>query len=81
MLILILIDVHNLPLVFSFEKGLNGQIHSSSYFQRSIKKFPPPAKFPNPPPPPPPHLLTLFEKSCPLFYKIFNPLHPRRELF
>ena len=49
MLILILIDAHDLPVAFSFEKGLNGQIHSSSYFQRSIKKFPP-AKFPIPPP-------------------------------
>ena len=55
MLILILIDAQYLQNVaFSFEKGGNGQSHSSSDSDYQIKKFPPtPAKFLPPPPPPP----------------------------
>ena len=50
MLTLILINVQHLKNVaFSFEKGLNGQNHSSSVSCRPIKKFPP-AKFLIPPP-------------------------------
>ena len=42
MLILILIDVQYLQkAVFSFEKGSNGQNHSSSGFHHPVKKFPP----------------------------------------
>ena len=65
MLILILIDVQYLPkVVFNFEKGSNGQKHSSSDSHHPIRKFPP-AKFPIPlqlgeiPQP-----LILFEKPC-----------------
>ena len=43
MLILILIDVQYLSkVVFSFEKGPNGQDHSSSSSPHPIKKIPPP---------------------------------------
>ena len=46
MLILILMNVKYLQnVVFSFEKGLNGQNHSSSGSHNSIEKSPP-AKFP-----------------------------------
>ena len=58
MLILILIDAQYLQNVaFSFEKGANGQSHSSSDSDYQIKKFPPtPAKFLPPSPPTPfPH--------------------------
>ena len=42
LLILILIDVKYLQnIVFSFEKGLNGQNHSSSGSHHPVKKFPP----------------------------------------
>ena len=48
MLILVLIDVQYLRnVVFSFEKGLNGQIYSSSDSHYLIKKLPP-AKILNP---------------------------------
>ena len=51
MLILILIDAQYLQnIVFSFEKGSNGQIDFSSGFHHPIKN--PPAKFPIPPPTP-----------------------------
>ena len=54
MLILILIKVQYLQkVVFSFEKGLNGQNHSPSGSHILIKNTPP-AKFLIPPPPPPP---------------------------
>ena len=57
MLILILIDVQYLQkVVFSFEKGLNGQKHSSGS-HHSIKNFLQ-QNFPSP------HLLTLFGKPC-----------------
>ena len=50
MLISILIDVqYSQKAVFSFEKGLNGQNHSSSGSHQSVKNFPP-AKFLIPPP-------------------------------
>ena len=35
--------------VFSFEKGLNGQNHSSTHFHHPMKKSLPSPKFPNPP--------------------------------
>ena len=51
MLILILIDVHySQKDVFSFEKGLNGENHSSSGSHHPLKKIPP-AKFLIPPTP------------------------------
>ena len=40
MLIFILIDVQYLHNVFSFEKGSNGQSHSSSISHHLVKKFP-----------------------------------------
>ena len=41
MLILILINVQNLQIVvFSFEKGLKGQKHSSADFHQPIKQSP-----------------------------------------
>ena len=47
---MILIDVHYLQkAVFSFEKGLNGQNHSSLGSLHPVKKFPP-VKFAIPPP-------------------------------
>ena len=50
MLILILMNVKYLQnVVFSFEKGLNGQNHSSSVSHRPIEKLHP-AKFPIPAP-------------------------------
>ena len=64
MLILILIDFQYLQnVVFSFVKGLNGQMHYSSDSNHPIKKTP--AKFPIPPlggnsPPP----LNAIEKPC-----------------
>ena len=49
MLILILIDVQCLQnVVFSFEKGLNGQNHTSAGSHDPIKKYFP-AEFPIPP--------------------------------
>ena len=49
MLILVLIDVqYSQKAVFSFEKGLNRQNHSSSGPHHPVKKFPP-AKFLIPP--------------------------------
>ena len=43
---LTLIDFQYLQkVVFSFEKGSNGQNHSSSGTHHTIKKIPPPAKF------------------------------------
>ena len=49
-LILILIDVQYLQnSVFSFEKGSNCQIHSSSGSYHLVKKIPPPAEFLIPP--------------------------------
>ena len=48
MLVMILIDVQYLQdVVLSFEKGWNGQIHSSSDSHHSKKNIP--AKFPIPP--------------------------------
>ena len=52
----------HLHVIFSFEKVLNSQMHSSSDFNQPIKKFP--IKIPNPPHRGRifPHLLTLFGK-------------------
>ena len=71
MLILILLDAQYLQkVIFSFEKGLNSQNHSSSGSRHPIKKFTP-VKFSNPPPGEGAgggvvftHPLTLFEKPC-----------------
>ena len=49
MLISILIDVQYLRNVFYFEKGLNGQMHSSSDAHHLVKN-PRLVKFPIPPP-------------------------------
>ena len=49
MLILISVDVQCLQnVVFSFEKGSNGQNHLPSGSDHPIKIPPPPEKFPNP---------------------------------
>ena len=59
MLILILIDVQYLKkVVFSFEKGSDGQNHSSLASHHSIKKSPPSKIYDFP------HPLTLSGKSC-----------------
>ena len=51
MLILTLIDVqYSWKVLFIFEKGSNGQNHSSSGSDHPVKKMPPPAKFLTPPP-------------------------------
>ena len=69
MLILILLDAQYLQkVIFSFEKGLNSQNHSSSGSQHPIKKFTP-VKFSNPPNGGGgvvvfTHSLTIFEKPC-----------------
>ena len=59
MVILILIDVqYSHKAVFSFEKGLIGQNHSSSGYHHPVKKFAQ-ANFPAPS-----HSLLLFGKPC-----------------
>ena len=65
MLILILIDVqYSQEAVFSFEKGFNGQSHSSSGSHHPVKNSTP-VKFPMPPLGgiPLPSLLTAFWKT------------------
>ena len=70
MLILILIDFHYLQnVVFSFVKGLNGQMHYSSDSNHPIKKTP--AKFPIPPlGGTHPHPLMLLENPALCYMKI-----------
>ena len=73
MLILILIDAHYLQnVVFSFEKGSNGQNHFFSDSHKLIKIFPQ-TKFPIPPTGGnAPYPLRLFGKPCIIFNILYN---------
>ena len=69
---LILIDVqYSQKAVFSFEKGLNGQNHSSSGSHHPVKKIPPSkiSDYRSPPPPPTPYRY-LENPACVALYSL-----------